>query len=290
MNTISYTFRVIRYVHDPAVGEMLNVGVLLHAPTAEYLGFKFEPSYGRLSTTFVNFDGENFRRYVGRMEAALKRVAESVQPGLGLYQPPQNMDTVTNLVFPDTGGSFQLGPVLGGITDDPAVELEILFDRMVASQYRREPKVRRDDDQVWKVYQRRLPIEVRQNLKEKTFETKGFVKTFPRTFKNGKQHILEVVSMDYADAGTIQEKALGELGKGAALEGHPDLAKMYLLLGAPQNEAYRPKYNQAKDLLHKLSIPHQIIEEDEAEHFADYLTGYMREHGLLPEAEKVTIE
>ncbi len=287
MNTIPYTFRVIRYVHDPAVGEMLNVGVLLYAPADNYLGFKFEPLYSRLSTTFVNFDGENFRRYINRMEVALQRMSERVQPSLDLYKPPQSMDALTRLIFPDTGGSFQPGTVLAGITDDPAVELEIIFERMVTSQYKREPKIRRDDNDVWTVYQRRLPIEVRRQLKEKTFETKEFEATFPHTFKNGKWHILEPVSMDYADSGTIQKKAVDWLGNGLALQGHPDLAKMYLLLGAPQNEAYRGRYNRAKDLLHKIPVPHEIIEEDAAADFAKHITDYMREHGVLPDAETV---
>ena len=290
MNTIPYTFRVIRYVHDSAVGEMLNVGVLLHAPAANYMGFKFEPLYSRLSSTFVNFDGENFRRYISRMEAALRRVAEGVQPSLGLYEPPRSMEAVTRLVFPDTGGSFQPGPLLAGITDDPAVELEIIFERMVASQYRRETKTRRDDEEVWSVYQRRLPQEVKRQLKAKTFETREFEATFPHTFKNGKWHILEPVSMDYADAGTIQKKAVDWLGNGVALEGHPDLGKMYLLLGAPQNEAYRVRYNRAKDLLNKIPVPHEIIEEDAATDFAEHITGYMREHGLLPDADNVSTE
>jgi len=285
MKMIPYTFRIIRYVHDPAVGEMLNVGVLLYAPAADYLGFKFEPLYSRLSSTFVNFDGENFRRYIGRMEVALGRVAEGVQPNLGLYDPPQSLEAVTRLAFPDTGGSFQPGAILAGITDDPAVELEILFERMVASQHKREPKIRRDDNEVWTVYQRRLPSEVKRQLQEKTFETNEFVETFPHTFKNGAWHILEPVSMDYADAGTIQKKAVDWLGKGVALEDHPDLAKMYLLLGAPQNEAYHARYQRAKDLLNKIPVPHDIIEEDEAADFAKHITDYMRDHGLLPQSQ-----
>ena len=130
---IPYTFRVIRYVHDPSIGEMLNVGVMLHAPAADYLGFKFEPQTRRLSMTFVGFDEENFRHHITRIETALQRVAEDMQPNLRFSEHPQSMEAVTRLVFPDTGGSFQPGAVLAGITDDPTIELEILFNRMVTS-------------------------------------------------------------------------------------------------------------------------------------------------------------
>lgn len=283
MNMISYTFRVIRYVHDPAVGEMLNIGIMLYAPDEHYLGFKFDTLYSRLSNTFVNFDGENFRRHIHRIESALHRVAEEVKPSLGIYELPSSLEVLTRRIFPDTGGSFLPGPVLAGITDDVTEELELLFDRMVASQYKRESRLRRNDEDVWAVYQRRLPVEVKRQLKEKTFETRDFEATFSHTFKNGRWHILEAVSMDYADPGTIQKKAVDWLGNGLALADHPDLAKMYLLLGAPQNEAYRSRYNRAKDLLDKIPVPHEIIEEDEATDFAAEITEYMREHGLLPE-------
>src|SRR5262249_44675674 len=161
---LSYAFRVIRYVHDPAVGEMLNVGILLYAPSEQYLGYKFEKLYARLSNTFVNFDGENFRRHLHHLETALRWVVERLQPSLDLYEPPGDLEAITRLVMPDTGGSFQPGPILAGITDDLAVELEIIFDRMVASQYKKEPKTRRTDEEVWTVYQRRLPAEVRRQL------------------------------------------------------------------------------------------------------------------------------
>lgn len=285
MNTMTYTFRVIRYVHDPAVGEMLNVGVLLHAPEAHYLGFKFEPLYRRLSNTFVNFDGESYRRYINRVETALRRVAEKIQPSLDLTAPPGDLEAITRLVLPDSGGCFQLGPMLAGITDEPAGELEIIFERMVASQYRQESRTRRTDDDVWTAYQRRLPIEVKRQLKEKTFETQEFETTFPHTFKNGRWHILEPVSMDYVDSGAIQKKAVDWLGNALALDGHPELGKIYLLLGAPQNENFRRRYNQAKVLLHKMPVEHEIIEEDEAADFAEEIAGYMREHGLIPAGE-----
>jgi len=148
---IAYTFCVLRYVHDPVVGEMLNVGVLLYAPTAAYLGFRFEQETRRLSATFADFDVENFRHYIARMETALQHIADAMQPFAPLSEPPQSIEAITHLVFPDTGGSFQPGVVLAGIADNLPVELELLFDRMVASQYKRETKILRNDEEVWTV-------------------------------------------------------------------------------------------------------------------------------------------
>ena len=89
--------------------------------------------------------------------------------------------------------------------------------------------------------------------------------------------------MDYVDPATMQRKAVDWLGNAVALEDHPELGKIYLLLGAPQNEGFRGRYNRAKDLLHKMPVNHQIIEEDEATDFAREIADYMREHGLIPD-------
>ena len=136
MTKIPFTYRLIRYVHDPSAGEMLNVGVLLYAPSLGYFGYKFERHYGRLSSTFVDFGSESYRRYIGNVEAALGQVAERLGPSLGLFPVPEDLEAVTRQVLPDVDGSLQPGEVHSGITDDPAVELELIFERMIASQYR----------------------------------------------------------------------------------------------------------------------------------------------------------
>lgn len=282
---IPYTFRVVRYVHDPALGERLNVGVLLYAPDGNFFGAKFESLYSRLSGAFLNFEGENYRRHLNRLESAFRRVSEEALPHLELFDAPRNLETLTRQVIIDTGGSFEPGVLLTGITDDPAAELEIIFDRMVASQYRRETKTHRTDEDVWAVYQRRLPAEVRRLLKEKTFETREYDETFPHTFKNGLWHILEPVTMDYADPGSMQNKAVDWLGRSLALRDHPDLGKLYLLLGAPQKEGFGGRYSRVKDLLHKIPVEHEIIEEDEAADFAEHIADYMRKQGLITEKE-----
>ncbi len=50
----TYTFTVLRYVHDITTGEFANVGVALFAPEAKYLGAICTPRYGRLTRIFLD--------------------------------------------------------------------------------------------------------------------------------------------------------------------------------------------------------------------------------------------
>ena len=51
-NQYSYTYSVLRYVHDVTSGEFVNVGVALYAPKARYLGALCRTTYSRLNKVF----------------------------------------------------------------------------------------------------------------------------------------------------------------------------------------------------------------------------------------------
>ena len=60
-NQYSYTYTVLRYIHDVTSGEFVNVGVALHAPQARYLSAMCRPTYGRLSKVFPGLNAEHFK-------------------------------------------------------------------------------------------------------------------------------------------------------------------------------------------------------------------------------------
>jgi hypothetical protein len=103
---------------------------------------------------------------------------------------------------------------------------------------------------------------------------------FNHAFKNEKWHVLQPLSMDYKRKENIQNKATRWLGNAVALEATPELGTLYLLLGPPVLETHRVAYTKAKNLLHKIKIKHELIEENEAENFADEISEYMRKHNI----------
>src|SRR5688500_6372051 len=66
--TVSYSYCVIRYVHDAGGGERLNVGVVFYSPSVPFLGFLFEPHFERLSRTFSNFNGDQYKEVLRHFE------------------------------------------------------------------------------------------------------------------------------------------------------------------------------------------------------------------------------
>ncbi|MBK9162895.1 MAG: hypothetical protein IPM21_03145 [Acidobacteria bacterium] len=86
--------------------------------------------------------------------------------------------------------------------------------------------------------------------------------------------------MDYASAQTIQDRATKVLGEASALEGNSEIGTYYILLGEPQLESNKAAYNKAKNLLNKIPLKKEIIEEDAADDFAEELSIYMQDHGV----------
>lgn len=283
MNTIPYTYSVIRYRHDPSTGEMLNIGVILCAPTVAFLDAVTNYHYERLSEAFVNFDGDHYRRTLRQFSMVLDVLRERLtnRTLIDAWDIPSDVRSAADQIWPDKDLSFQVGKVMAGITHDPSETLRALFERMVTSQYARSEVKKRTDDEVWTSYQEPLARRrIVNKLRPTVLRTDEVELKFEHAFRNENWHVLQPMSMDYVKEESIQNKATRWLGNAVALEGNKELRKIYFLLGPPMIESYRAAYVKAKNLLHKMRIDHELIEEDAAEDFADHIEAFMKEHAV----------
>ena len=153
MKRLTYSYCVIKYVHDPAADERLNVGVVVWFPAIAQLFFQLEMRYERLSKTFVNFDGENYKRTLRHFETALDALQQELAGNLfSIENAETDAKTLLRRVWSDEDLSFQTGTSLVGITDDPEQTAPEIFHRFVASQWSQQSNERRSDDQIWSLY------------------------------------------------------------------------------------------------------------------------------------------
>lgn len=282
MSHIPFSFAVVRYVHDQGTGESLNVGVVLFAARGAFLAARVDIHFERLSTTFCGFSGEHYRRVRAEFLQELAVLSREMGSRRLLDRGERDAASVLGIVWPDRDLSFSLGPVRSGVTSDPERELDLLFERMVRSQaVVKHDHDHRDDEDVWRAYRHTLPLPVRAALRPKKFVTAEVNVEFERSFKNERWHAIEPISFDYKRDDTIQRRATEWVGLAAGLEQAKDLAKIYFLLGAPQEGTHKKAYEKAKNLLRKVRVRHEIVEEDEAADFASNLESYMRRHGVI---------
>ncbi len=278
MSKKSYTFQVLKYSHDPAAGEVLNIGVILYCPGLAFLALRTEHKFERLSKTFAGFDGESYRYVVRRFESAVDALRRQYSQAL-FGTSPNDVSQITAEIWPDTDLSIKLGSVLSGVTDDPDQALTQIFDRMVLSQGAKEEKHARSDEEVWAIYKKPLiQRELTSVLAHKNISTSEFSIDFDHAFKNQRWHVLQPMSFDLARADTVQRKAAQWLGNATALKDQKELGTLYLLLGEPQLASLKTAYEKAKRLLSRIPIKHEIIEENEADSFAERFKDFVRKH------------
>jgi len=287
MQPLSYSYCLLRYLHDPSLGEAVNVGVLVYAPEANFVRFVMTHRTKPLSALFRGFDRRSFLLFLSRLERSVERFQRAlIQSNSGLFEmtkKPEHAGELANWLLCDNGLSFQFSEPKGGITHDPLSATKMLEDRILLGQ---RPAVRahqrRDEDAVWATFQHALQEQgIMRHLTAHIVETSEFPLPFDHAYKNERWHAIEPISFDYARPDEIRDTAMRWYAYGAALQESDEFGSLYLLLGAPRNPDHLKAYEQAKKWLNKMPIEARIFEETQATKFAHELSDLMKEEGIL---------
>jgi len=277
-----FYFSLLRYVYDPLTQEFVNIGVVLYSPTHSFLHATFTSRYGRISKMFGRIDGASFRATTSFIERRVTNVNERLARGLLFHNPKESLQSILDEVMPpdDTAIRFVFGGV--GITDNPTRSLEELFERYVTRYENPSENARRDENDVWKVFQEPLRSkEVFPYFGPKTITAPGYEYEFERSWKNGIWHLFEPVSFDLADEQSILEKASRWVGRTMSLSDSSEPFKLFLLLGEPSDPRLGTAFQRATNLLTK-KIPGQseLVRERDAEQFAEEVEQEFQNHLL----------
>ena len=274
-----YTYTILRYVHDTATGEFINVGVALLAPEERYASAICRTTYGRLTKTFPGMDGDSFRKLMRHIQSRLEALGERIAGELPLEAVPKSVLELVHQVLPADDSSLQWSAAGSGLTPNPSLTLEALYDRMVEMYDRPPAQEIRSDEDVWRKYRRALePRRIIRHLQPKQIAVDDDQIEFQYACKNGLWHCLEPISFDLTRADSIHEKAHRWLGQITSIKESADKFKLYLLLGEPQHEALRPAFERAVSIMQKMPVPNVIVRENEAERFSEAFEREMASH------------
>ncbi len=263
----SYTYTVLRYVHDIATGEFVNVGVVLYAPQGPYLGAKTRSTYGRLSRVFPDIDGNAFKRAMSHVELSIANTARTLND-LFREKDLTALELATRTLTNDDS-SLQWSSLGSGRTRSPAQELDRLFDKFVL-RYEHTKTASRSDEEVWKSFSRALERrQVLSKLKQKEIVSDADRMTFRHAWKNGQWHCLEPISFDFTEGERIHNKAIRSAGQILALARAPERFKVYLLVGEPKRADLQSHYHRALRILETIPVASEIVPESQADSLAD---------------------
>lgn len=264
-----YTYVVLRYVHDIATSEFVNVGVVVYSQDLNFLGAKFKTTYGRVKKVFPTLDGESFRRNMRRLQSAFDRLAEGdLAVTIKVDATKSTLSDVVNSIIRQDDSSLQWSPMGGGVTDTPELLLSHLFSRFVTKHDEEVVRGQRKDEDVWKCF--RSELEKRNvilHLEEKTIKVEDDSIKFSHAWKNGLWHCYEPVSFDLSSDSSIKDKAHRWLGQVSSVQSATEDFQVFFLVGKPSSLAHQDAYEKAVSILRK--TPKSIvIEEQDAEIFS----------------------
>lgn len=282
MNKRSYTYTVLRYVHDPLTGEFANIGVVMFCPAGNGLkaNLKVETrkTIGRMREMFPDLDRRAFLDAVYSIDKGFRRIATSLEKEGEMLPSKGDASSFAARILPKDDSALQWGHVGSGVTADTAKTFEKLFRRFV-SRYEEKALVRRSDEEVWKpirqkLEERRVPIQ----FEKKTITGKDDKIEFSHAWKNGAWHAYEAVSLDLADAEGIYKKAHRWLGQltSVAPEAQEDFCA-YIVVGAPTDPALCSAYEKAVRILQK-SPRTEVFPEDESDKLVALIEDEVRAH------------
>jgi hypothetical protein len=123
--TVDYDFAVLRVVPRVHLGAFVNVGVVVHARTAEFLALRAVTDERVLAAHVHGIDADLLARYLRSCEAIC---AGDVTAGPMALAPPSERFHWLTAPRSDV---LQSSPVHEGICDDPQRALDALFEDYV---------------------------------------------------------------------------------------------------------------------------------------------------------------
>ena len=277
----TYTYTVLRYVHDPSTGEFVNVGVALYAPEMPFVGVLCRTTYERFSCMFPDFDGNAFRSVMRFVNSQFNTANEKLQENSLFVERPRSVMELAHAVLPHDDASLRWSEPAGGITDDPSSALRKIYGRMV-SRYDEKPQEggRNDEDIRNNIGQEFRRRDVTRYLQSKTITAPHEEVAFPYAHKNGLWSCVDGVSLDLVQPEAIRNKARRWLGLTLALSKSPEDFKLYLLLAEPSHPDAQQKkaVRRAIDLLEEIPVKHRIVRESEAKQFTDEFSEEVKAH------------
>ena len=122
---LAYQYVVLRCVPRPDREEFLNVGVVLHCQAADFLDAVWHVDADRLRSLDAGIDVDQVCEALAFVDGVCRG------DGRGGEAARQSLGQRFGFIKAPRSTVLQPGPVHGGMTDDPARQLEHLRERLV---------------------------------------------------------------------------------------------------------------------------------------------------------------
>ncbi|CAB5287371.1 DUF3037 domain-containing protein [Burkholderia multivorans] len=277
----SYSYSILRYIHDISTGEFVNVGIAIYSANANYFEFNLRRSLGTISEIFPDIKAHAFKSLLRTVGRRLESVKSNFGSVLRLNDDPRSLDELLAQTLPKDDSALVWANQGTGVSANLDSVFLRLFDRYVAKYDRPKQRHGRTDEDVARSVKKKL---AERNLleffEEKTIQGKSDDVKFDLAWKNGVWHCIEPLSFDLNAAENIRDKAHKCAGSIVGISDSPDKFKIYLVLAKPNRPELANAFERAMGILDNVSSA-EIYAEDDQESLLDKLTQDISNHNQL---------
>lgn len=258
-----YSYATLRYVHDTAIAEFVNVGVAIYSPDNSYFKVICRSSLGRVADIFPDIKRSSFRSLMRDISNRYKDISEILASALNFEGEHKSIEALLGSVLPVDDSSLIWSPAGAGLTTDPEKTARELFLRYVSKYDPESKKHKRTDDDIWRNFHKGLEErQISKYFTEKVIASDIDQVKFKSAWKNGVWHCIEPISFDLAAAEGIKDKALRFLGQMTSVADAGEKFKIYLIVGEPSADL-SPALDKALAILKKIPVDMEIYREQE---------------------------
>lgn len=281
MTLQAYQFTLIRYQHDATAGELVNVGIALWTLSTRELLLEIPLRHGRLSRFFADFDGSGFKKDLARLRSIL-RLQEKRQSLLSTpifcdaVPPPTLVDFIPDSIL-DGNGTFKISKIMDGVSEDCNVRLQELAEEFLYRHEQKSTRARREDADIRCLIQSKLEAHgLGAELNPVTLAGKNVEHEFQFGWLNGKQNVLEGISLDYLRANDIKERA--ELWSGRLYNIGTTEDFSVISIVSPPAPGLESEYRRAIRILQDAPHMRKVLNENEFDDFIPTIASEIKEH------------
>lgn len=272
-----YQYQILRYYHDLATGEFVNLGIVVFEPESNYLQSKVVTRGQRISNFFLSNKGRLIISYARKISNAINNLGDELVNKID-FSKTRSIGLLTSKILPVDDSALQFSKPQNGISLDPDRALNELFDRLIAKYYLHESAQSKTDDDAWRFTYKKYfdQKNITHKLVDHEVQTSNDRIKFDLSWKNGIWHIFKPISFDLVDDESIKNKVYKWSGVTDELQTAEEHYKLYFLALLP--ERLDPKLTSF--ILKKLQSKGntEIISENNVDFFTDRLKAEMEVH------------
>jgi Protein of unknown function (DUF3037) len=275
---VNYEYQLLRYRHDLASGEFVNVGLVYFDPQTRFLCTRMTERYGRLSDFFGNVSGVFLLRGLKTMQKEFSYIKTRLEKELDFNQF-QTVAALTTSVLPKDDNTLFFSETFKGFHFNHEKSFDTLYDRLIGQYSEEATEQRHDDNYAWKkVYKHFFDVNnITPQLKDHNVVTATDVIEFEHAAKNGVWHCFQPISFDLKKKGDIKEKIYRWAGIIGELQTAEEPLHVYLLSLLPDDPQLQHIIEQ-KLTLNQPNLTVQLIKEEDALAMITSLKPLLTEH------------